>query len=212
MGRAQHGRDPRRPARVGAVVERQGDAPAGRRLYGHEAVAARRQERPGVGERGGPIPGVRLGGRADRVRGEALNRQHHEDDECAEGGPSSALVWTLDSDRDIRPSPGSFLASPPEYMLCYNITKVAASWPMAFRITLLRRPTDRGPTRCSTTSRRPDGARHPGKISTGSAPLRRYPGRAEPSGCITWSIAARSQPFADAMAQRRRCPRSAKRK
>jgi hypothetical protein len=82
--RAQHRRDLRCPTRVRPVVERQRDAPSGRRLPRDKLAAGRSEDRSKSGERSRSVRVVRLGARTDRVRREALEDDQGGDDQQAE--------------------------------------------------------------------------------------------------------------------------------
>ena len=76
--------DLRCPAWVGAVVERQCDAPSRRRLAGDEVAVDGCEDRSAAGERRRAVGVVGLGARADRVRDDALEEDQRREDEQAE--------------------------------------------------------------------------------------------------------------------------------
>ena len=104
---AQDGGDLRRPAGVRAVVERQRYAAAGGALDRGKAVSPGREDRPGARERSRCARLiVRLAGRADGVRRDPLEGQHHQDNEQAEREQAPVPGWAPDSWRDPAPSAG----------------------------------------------------------------------------------------------------------
>ncbi len=91
---AQHGGDFRRPARIGPVVEGEGDATAGWRLRGDEMLPASGQHRPSARKR--RRPAELLEGRPahpDRVRGDALEQDRDGGDDEAEGEQAPVRRW-----------------------------------------------------------------------------------------------------------------------
>ena len=71
----QHGLDARRPLRVGAVVERQRDAPAGGLLAAGKPSSTQGKKGRCVRERGGRRAALRRAAAARGVLGDPLNRE-----------------------------------------------------------------------------------------------------------------------------------------